>query len=540
MRCLLLALSLLSAPSGAQLILPKGFKDLTAVPVATLRLGTLLGTRVVSPKGRCGDSGEQFSGYLPAGNASYFFSLIKSARSGPRPVILWFSGGPGCSSSLAEALENGPCVVKGQNMDGTFEMGTNSYAWTEVAHVIWIDQPAEVGYSQGQLSRNEADVANHMYHFIEAFFQHFDDLRSVPFFIFGESFAGHYVPATAARLLAEIRSGNSNLRLDGVGLGNALVNPLVQFTIQPEMACTGGGGSLGHGVVSQQICDEMRSWVPMCREGLLEVQADPRIVKRVLVDRRFSSRDYQVWENVSRCFASPGIIQGKEGLNPYDMRKKCLPGWDLCEDPKEMNPVKAYLNDAKVQQNLGVIRGGDEALKWEPCSKFVDGFFMASSDLFMSFDGDVAALVDGGVPVLGYYGDTDFMCDFIGGKAWMEAMQWSKQGEWNAAPDEDWIAAGKVAGKRRSLGDLTYIQVFNSGHLVPHNQPAVALALISEFIGASSDDEADPDDAAGSWRFPAFLALALLVPVAIAGSLAAFRARNPYHPAEEERYIQIQ
>lgn len=57
------------------------------------------------------------------------------------PLIIWLTGGPGCSSSLALLTENGPCEV---NSDGATTK-VNPYSWIESAHVLWLDQPANVG-----------------------------------------------------------------------------------------------------------------------------------------------------------------------------------------------------------------------------------------------------------------------------------------------------------------------------------------------------------------------------------------------------------
>jgi carboxypeptidase C (cathepsin A) len=57
------------------------------------------------------------------------------------PLVVWLTGGPGCSSSLALLTENGPCEV---NKDGATTK-VNPYSWIESAHVLWLDQPANVG-----------------------------------------------------------------------------------------------------------------------------------------------------------------------------------------------------------------------------------------------------------------------------------------------------------------------------------------------------------------------------------------------------------
>lgn len=47
----------------------------------------------------------------------------------------------------------------------------NPYSWNSNANIMWIDQPAGVGYSYGTKNdKDEADVAEDMYQFLQEFF----------------------------------------------------------------------------------------------------------------------------------------------------------------------------------------------------------------------------------------------------------------------------------------------------------------------------------------------------------------------------------
>jgi carboxypeptidase C (cathepsin A) len=135
------------------------------------------------------------------------------------PFVVWLTGGPGCSSTLAFLTENGPCSV---NKDGATTT-VNPYSWTESAHVLWLDQPAGVGFSYGEeTDSNEEMIGEDAYYFLQAFFQTYPEYADKPLFIVGESYGGHYAPAIAHRVWkgnqAE-KEGTIQLKLSGIGIG---------------------------------------------------------------------------------------------------------------------------------------------------------------------------------------------------------------------------------------------------------------------------------------------------------------------------------
>ena len=65
------------------------------------------------------------------------------SNSSSDPVIVWFNGGPGCSSMLGFAQEHGPYVME----DGSSNFVKNDYSWNMEANMIYIEAPAGVGFS---------------------------------------------------------------------------------------------------------------------------------------------------------------------------------------------------------------------------------------------------------------------------------------------------------------------------------------------------------------------------------------------------------
>jgi len=51
----------------------------------------------------------------------------------------------------------------------------------------------------------------------------------------------------------------------------------------------------------------------------------------------------------------------------------------------------------------------------------------------------------------------------LGNKAWTLALDWEGKEDYNKASDNEWMVDGKPAGKLRSSGGLSFLQVFSAG-----------------------------------------------------------------------------
>ena len=87
-----------------------------------------------------------YSGYLDVTGSSkqlHYVAALSQRNWQTDPVILWFNGGPGCSSMLGFLQENGPY----QLADGATSFTKNTFSWNKEATVIYFEAPAGVGYS---------------------------------------------------------------------------------------------------------------------------------------------------------------------------------------------------------------------------------------------------------------------------------------------------------------------------------------------------------------------------------------------------------
>eukprot|EP01038_Epipyxis_sp_PR26KG_P014955 gene14955-20117_t len=426
-------------------------------------------------EGLCDTTVKSVSGYFSVDSGldkNYFYWLFES-RSSPSddPLIMWLTGGPGCSSQLALLSENGPCTV---SQDGKSTIN-NPYAWNSNANIMWIDQPAHVGFSYGRkgtdYDHNETEVGEDMYNFLQEFFKGHPEYAEKPFFVFGESYGGHYAPAVASRIF----NGNKNneglkINLQGVGVGNGLTDPLVQYKYYPEMAMN---NSYGIKTVSEDDYSKMVKHLPGCTALTVACQAN-------------SSLCDQAYTYCNLVETTPYY---NTGLNPYDIRKPCGDS-SLCYD---FTNIETFLNLDSTRQALHVSSKVD---KWETCNTAVDVAFM--SDWMRNYQQVIIPMLEGGVRVLIYAGDVDFICNWMGNKAWTLGLTWDGKQRFNAEGDHPWFYSKEgsndaiVGGFARtahslvSKGSLTFLQVVEAGHMVPMDQPQAALTMLNTFINGKS------------------------------------------------------
>jgi len=414
--------------------------------------GTVATGELLAPSNATGLCGStlSLSGYykLSGGVDKNYFYWYFEAQENPEtaPVLLWMTGGPGCSSMLALLYENGPCTA---NSDGKTTT-PNPYSWNQKANMIYIDQPCGVGFSvcaSGDEDRNEAQVATDMFNFMHDFYDG-NNLGNRPLYIFGESYGGHYAPATAAKI-------GQTLNLAGLGVGNGLTDPLIQYQYYPMTGYTWAQEKLGKPVLTKQDFNEMNAGWPSCQKAIARCQNDTTACPAAQ-------------NECNNLMLGP---YEELGMNPYDMRKKCGP-YPLCYDfTNEQN----FLNNAQTQRVLGVMGH----IAWESCNDTVNGMF--SSDWMKDFQQDVIDVLTFG-RVLIYAGDVDYICNWIGNKNYTLAMDWPGKQAYNGAPDNDWIVNGTTAGWLRQSGNLSFLQVSFAGHMVPADKPQPAQAMVNSFI----------------------------------------------------------
>ena len=396
------------------------------------------------------DNVTQYSGYITV-NKTYgnqFFYWFFESRSKPSqdPLLLWLTGGPGCSSSLALLAENGPFTM----LNGVKTPVYNKNSWNSFSNLLYVDQPVGTGFSYPEnplgIETNEKTISRELTVFLEEFYEKYPKYAKLPLYIIGESYAGHYVPAFSAYILKNSSTVTQNLK--GIGIGNGWVDPKQQYPAYTQFM-------LDIGYITQTEYEGLNILKDAC-EALIEMHS--------LVLATDTCGAY-----TEAVLAAAELNEGRT-INVYDVRIPCkVP--PLCYD---FSNVDSFLNQPDVQAALGVNR------TWEECNMGVHVALLG--DWMKEFETDVALTLEKGVKVLVYSGKVDYICNYKGGLAWTSAMNWPGKSQFNAKNFTDWNFNGKKVGASRSYSNFTFLEVENAGHMVPHDQPEVALEMVRLFM----------------------------------------------------------
>jgi len=138
-----------------------------------------------------------YSGYLDLDESTkqIHYAFVDSQNNNATdPLLIWLNGGPGCSSMLGFLQENGPFVME----DGGTTFNENKWSWNTFANVLFIEQPAGVGYSYCNSTEDcYSDDLVSSEDNLEAllkWFEKFPEYKEHELYISGESYAGIYVP----------------------------------------------------------------------------------------------------------------------------------------------------------------------------------------------------------------------------------------------------------------------------------------------------------------------------------------------------------
>ncbi|KAK2596159.1 carboxypeptidase C [Conoideocrella luteorostrata] len=394
------------------------------------------------------DTVKQYSGYLDDDDTDkHLFYWFFESRSNPSkdPVVLWLNGGPGCSSFIGLFDELGPSTIPNSDLKPV----SNPYSWNSNANVIFIDQPVNTGYSySNNRTKTSPAAAKDIYALLTLFFHEFPEYAKQDFFVTGESYAGHYIPAIGNEILAH---KDRNINLKGLAIGNGLTDPYVQYSYYRPMACGEGGYPA---VLSPSDCQSMKNAEPECKRQI-----------KACYDGGNANTCSRA---TSYCNSNVlGVYRG----NVYDILSPDGTG--------KTSYASQFLTDQNTKEALGV----EVDRRYSQCSGVVYNDFVGAGD-WMSPAQRVIPGILAQIPVLIYAGDIDYICNWLGNRAWVNALDWPGKSAFNSAKSKELRAkSGKNYGNVRAAQGFSFMQIYKAGHTVPEYEGEGSLDFLNRWMG---------------------------------------------------------
>ncbi|KAK9748557.1 hypothetical protein RND81_02G066500 [Saponaria officinalis] len=431
------------------------------------------------------------TGYIGVGETEevqLFYYFAESEQNvDTNPLMLWLTGGPGCSTFSGLVYEIGPVSFDYARSNPKLDipkLQLNPYSWTKLASIIFLDSPVGTGFSYARsyegYHSNDTLQSSYIYEFLTKWFLDHPNFRSNPLYIAGDSYAGMIVP----RIVQQILNGNKNALLPKMNLkGYVLGNPT----------------TIGNKVIYSQAEYERR--VSLISEELYESAKINCNGNFVNVDRRniICSQELEAISKVKFQIVVPYILEPmclRETSKPtkkvpryeHQMEDNHVDSIQLLEQQgdhpwcREDNYIlsTSWTNNVRVREALNVREGTVD--RWTRCNLSIS----YTRDYEASVVGYHKNFTNTNFKVLLYSGDQDLGIPYIGTLQWIEELQIPTTEEWRP-----WFVDGQVAGYVTQYGGLskdyrlTYTTIKGGGHTAPEYKPRECLAMIRRWFELS-------------------------------------------------------
>ncbi|KAJ0792676.1 putative peptidase S10, serine carboxypeptidase, alpha/Beta hydrolase [Helianthus annuus] len=362
----------------------------------------------------------------------------------------------------------------------TLELNPNSL--TKVANVIFVDEPAGVGFSyattyEGTKS-SDSILALHSYQFLTKWVLENPRFQNHQLYISGISYMGLLVPMVALEAYKGNEDGNQpQLNIKGYLIISPLTDKFIDFNSRFEYAHR-------FALISDDI---YKSTKEACGGKYIYNDANNILCSSNLqrVDEVHACLlliGYFVFLCMVSLIRIPGQFQCISGINLENILEP------LCDDADPEPPcvaatnvvIEDWANEEDVQKALHVREGTIET--WKKNNETMHYYFEKNDTTCYSYDIFSTIvyhkqLVSRNCQVLIISGDHDMTFPYVGTEEWIKSLNVPIESPWNP-----WFVDNQVAGYQMTYGkngySLTYATVKGAGHSVAFNKPEEFSALV--------------------------------------------------------------
>jgi carboxypeptidase C (cathepsin A) len=387
--------------------------------------------------------------------------------------------------------EHGPCSV-----DANLTTHDNPYSWTNVTNMLYIDQPTHTGFSYsvavpafisdlglsplssnsscprwatkcGTFSKPDKNVtassspeaAPNFWKTVQGFMGAFPRYARKDIIFATESYGGRFGPIFseyfAKQNLINI-PGAAKVNVSALMIGNGWHDALIQYPAYYNYTVSPGNTY------------DLKPYNPMVEKKLYDdIYKSGGCVDQIQecynngTNAACSTAD-------TYCDYITSTPYGLTGRDTYDIRQF---------EPSPFPPehYQKYLNTPKVLEAIGAFTNYTDG------SDVVGETFASTGDYVRPHAmADMRRLLERGTTVVLYYGDADYICNWVGGE--VVAEQVGAHGFASAGYVNISTSDGIVHGEVKQSNNFAFIRVYESGHMVPYFKPLASLEMLKRVV----------------------------------------------------------
>ncbi|RVW80665.1 Serine carboxypeptidase-like 18 [Vitis vinifera] len=435
------------------------------------------------------------TGYVGVGQnekVQLFYYFVKSQRNPVfDPLMLWLSGGPGCSTLSAFFYENGRLLITifgiqvgtrtfpviflfkrqyqnvllSQMITSIFQPSNNkdNAIFGQTLNIIFVDAPVGSGFSYSKTQEGyimeDLKYAAQTYEFLKKWLVDHPEFLKNELYVGGDSYSGIPVPM----VVQEIYYGSPSLNLQGYVLGNPLtdtdndVNSRIPFAHRLTL-------------ISDELYESAKT---SCNGDYVTVNAsNEQCVADMEAISKLIDQIYVMQVLEPNCGISSRKPKEGELNHTHFLTQLGEKSAYFCH---EYNYVfsEIWANNKDVREALRVREG-------------TKGHWVRCNITNLAFTKDVTStvayhqnLTNTGLRALIYSGDHDMSIPHIGTQEWINSLNLTLDDPWRA-----WYTDGQVAGYTETFTnddfDLTFAT--GAGHVAIEYKPKECYAMIDRWF----------------------------------------------------------
>ncbi|KAG8313663.1 venom serine carboxypeptidase-like [Homalodisca vitripennis] len=358
-----------------------------------------------------------------------------------KPLLLWLQGGPGISSMYGLFEEIGPFKSYPEGLK------KRQYSWNTENNLLFIDQPVGAGYSftgNNCFPTSDTAASEELYQAVLQFHQLFPDFQKNKFFISGQSYAGHYIPALGHNIHKYNNRSDIKINLIAMLIGNGFSDSVTQIDYASFLYQAG--------LVDDTGRDIYKSYQDKFVKQVHDKDWASAINTRNLIGNLF---DETVGSQVS--------------LYNYLLQSTSKPKhWD---EFIQTSDVRSALKVGNLQ--FSEFNG--------------DTYRALSNATIHSVKPWVEELLEV-YPIIFYNGQLDIICGYPMMINFLRSLSWSGEARYLNATRTKWCVGQDLAGYYKGVHNLYDVMVRGAGHSVPKDQPLWAYTFVNSITSGTPDN----------------------------------------------------